>query len=205
MRLSRIAFVLSLSLILAACGGSDAVSYPPTGSATSSGALRGDTLAPTDAVSGTVTTTSNGTSSNISAVVITNETGVCGEALAGTASKSKFILIFALAELSSSGSAAPASGPGSFTVVTTSAGSATRIAAVSYQKTDDSCHTVAASIATGKSGTVTLNAVSSSQLSGSYDITFDSGDRVTGTFTAANCAAFAALAGSGGRSTAKCQ
>src|ERR1700687_83707 len=117
MRFAPIALFVSLALAMSACGGGNAVSYPPTGSATASGNLRGDSLTPTDAISGTMTGTTHGTTSSVGAVLITNETGICGEVLAGKATKNRFALIIALAETSSSGGAIAPKGPGTFTVV----------------------------------------------------------------------------------------
>lgn len=47
-----------------------------------------------------------------------------------------------------------------------------------------------ASSALGNSGTVTLSSVGGGSYSGTFDVTFSTGDHVTGSFDASNCAGF---------------
>ena len=73
--------------------------------------------------------------------------------------------------------------PGMFQV-SASAGEGNE-AVVGYEVQDSSCSMITGGDAT--SGTVTLTSISSTSLSGTFDVTFPSGDEVTGSFDAPVC------------------
>jgi len=84
------------------------------------------------------------------------------------------------------GGSSPPSGPGSYTVVTNPLGIA-KLAVAAYFAVDTNCQL--SSTSAGNSGTVTLSSVGEGGYSGTFDVTFNSGDRVTGSFKASNCTA----------------
>jgi len=75
------------------------------------------------------------------------------------------------------------------------------MAFVAFVTQDATCQEVSAQSATGATGTVTLTSVNNGAYAGSFDVVMDSGDHVTGSFNAANCAGINAVFGS---STATC-
>lgn len=52
---------------------------------------------------------------------------------------------------------------------------------------DAQCHNNASNDSLGTAGTVTLDAIHDQTYSGSFDVTLDSGDHITGTFSAPRC------------------
>jgi hypothetical protein len=117
------------------------------------------------------------------AVALANFGGVCGGL--GSAGGSDAVLSLV----------ALGSGPGTYTIEQGAAD-------VSYMaQFDSACHTHtwtttngggtatdhAAVFHEGASGTITLTTVSATKAEGTFDVTFDTGDHVTGTFSAGNC------------------
>ena len=81
-----------------------------------------------------------------------------------------------------------ASGTGTFSVFVVGSGPAPRhFAVASFGANDAVCKEIAADSADALSGSVTLTANGGGAYAGTYDLTFDSGDRVTGKFQTATC------------------
>lgn len=97
------------------------------------------------------------------------------------------LLFFALATVSSGGVAAAITIPGTYTVVTSPVPAGNDVE-LFYQRDDASC--VRATGEQASSGTVTVNEVSDGGVSGTFDVSFSSGDHLTGSFQAPRCGAF---------------
>ena len=101
------------------------------------------------------------------------------------------MLILALADIDGSGVAAAADTPGEYSVVGEQQVNSMRAAKVYYQYDDSSCN---ASKAFGASGKVTVTSADpgSGGLTGTFDVTLNTGDHLSGQFNSAGCAATAA-------------
>jgi hypothetical protein len=125
-----------------------------------------------------------GISTPIAEVALTNLNGACGllQSVAGGAPtpgdvNALVLLVFA----DSNGPAA-----GSYPIVSSCAPSCgTNFAQAGYTATDAQCNTVRTDDAT--TGSVVLSDVSATTIDGSFDLTVQSGDHLTGTFSAPVC------------------
>jgi len=164
----------TLLALLIGCGGGSSNS-------TFSGAIRGRQLRPADAISGSGSYRISSTQSiNVAVVVLSSASGLCGNASAGRQPKNSQFFVITLSDRTGPQTAIPTA-PGTYTVNST-----TKFAGVGYLETDATCQTPMALQATANSGTVVLTSVTNG-LSGSFDVTLDTGDHVTGSFNAPNC------------------
>jgi len=69
---------------------------------------------------------------------------------------------------------------------------------VEYTEYDSTCQDTSSNDATGTSGTVTITSADSCSVVGTFDVMLDSGDHITGSFTAPRCAPPATDAGATG-------
>ncbi len=150
---------------------------------TVNGSIRGNSLKSGDAVSATGSVALGGSPINAGVVVLSNTSGLCGLAVAGKEPKNSQFLILVVSDRNTN--TAP-TGAGSY-VIYSSGAQPTKLAIAQYFQTDASCHEIQSTLAT--SGTITLTSVSNGNLSGTFDLTFDTGDHVSGSFSAANCSA----------------
>ena len=179
----------------AACGGGSSAS------ATFTGTIHGQNFAPKEAISAT-TAISSGSTSTIGVIVVANNTGLCHDVAANQTPKNLAGLLLTVGDVNTSTGASTApTAPGVFTISSSSA--QPKSAFVAFEVTDASCKDISAQDAVGASGTVTLTSVSGGAYAGSFDVVMDSGDHVTGSFSATNCASIGALFGSS-TSTATC-
>jgi hypothetical protein len=153
-------------LCIVGCGG---------GGGSSSFTIRGQSFSAVETISAVQTTSS----SSVGVVIFSGRSGICALAASNTNPKNtKGLLIV----VSNNGTALVA---GAYTV--TASFSAGKIALVQFVSYDNTCGDITAQEANGVSGTVTLTSVSGNALAGSYDITFDSTDHITGSFTGTGC------------------
>ena len=178
---------LAMIVALAACGGGSSSSVTVTGT------VKGQPIVAAENTSGNVTFP--GTTTIIGAIAITSKTGICTAAAANKEPNSlRSVIILVGTRTAGSTSNSPPTDPGTYTVTTS--GSETKFAYVSVGQTDATCTTIDAQVAQATSGTVTLTKVSNGSYAGSFDVTLDSGDHITGTFDATNCAALNAYVNS---------
>lgn len=176
-------FLLLGSVVLAvACGSSS--SSPGS----ISGTIHGAKFPIVDAISSTVTI--NGSSQG--AVILSNTSGLCADLGMNGLPKNLAGAIIVVGNVSGTSATAPTA-PGTFTVQAQTGASAVWNAIV----TDSTCNDVTASEAKGTSGTVTLTSVGTNDYAGKFDVTLDSGDHVTGSFSPEPCPAFATAVASG--------
>jgi hypothetical protein len=102
----------------------------------------------------------------------------------GVAVANAKLLYFAFGTVDNTGSSAPPMAPGTFTVVGSAPPNGSRSVEVGFDPLDATC--LRKSHSGGVSGTVTLTSIAPPQ--GTFDVTFDSGDHVTGSFQAPGCA-----------------
>jgi hypothetical protein len=162
-----------LTLLLGCSGGSNT---------TFNGTVRGHQLTPADAVSGTGSlNVPPAVSINAAVVVISNTGGLCANASVGKQASNSQFFVITLFDRIGTQTAIPTA-PGTYSVTST-----TKSASASYLETDATCRSIAGFSALATSGTVTLTSVTSNGLVGTFDLTLNSGDRVTGSFNAPNC------------------
>jgi hypothetical protein len=120
-------------------------------------------------------------------VVISSIAGTCAIAVRHDNPPSRTTVAF---EVVQPGSAV---GPGTYEVGSTEHG-----VEASLEMTDASCNIIGGGQST--TGTVTITTSTADRIEGSFDLTFDSGDHLTGTFAAPVCGAllFASMTGACG-------
>jgi hypothetical protein len=186
MRIVAIAGVVAL----VACGGGG--SGPAGG--TFKGSIGGQTFDVKDAMSAVVQgTTTTSQTFRYGVVVLSRAPSICSEFTARKEPQANQYLLLEVADLSSSVADVP-KGPGTYPIVV-APGQPTAAIAV-YFATDATCTPIANTSSSATSGSVTLTNVGSTY-SGSFDLTFATGDSVTGTFTAPGCAGLESLIESG--------
>jgi hypothetical protein len=152
--------------------------------------VRGQSLVPRDAIASTLSFSANGVPGRAAVIGISSAAGLCPLLTAGKEPKGTQYLVLTAFRLQPDYSAVPPPAPGTYPV-----GALTiENAVVVFASTDDSCHVLSPQgEAVASSGTVTFTAVGD-RYAGSYDLTFNFGDRVTGTFDAPSCGGLAQLA-----------
>jgi hypothetical protein len=181
--------IYAAAAALLSCGGGS--SGPTPGSATFQGTVRGNPVTMADATSAEIQPSS---SARNGVVVVSSASAICASLGTGKEPKSSQHLIVAVAEFNGTTVTAP-TGPGVFPIVF--GPTSTRGAIATFVSTDATCQDPAApngAAATG--GTITLTAVGATY-SGSFDLTLDTTDHITGTFTAPGCNGLAAVLQSG--------
>jgi len=118
---------------------------------------------------------------NAGIIGISSVGAICSKVTAGQAPKSSQFLLLVVVDFNGAQSSAPTA-PGTYTVSPT----ATKRAGAQYIQLDANCqNTVGNVFAT--SGTVTLTSVNNGSYAGTFDLTLNSGDHITGSFSASNC------------------
>jgi hypothetical protein len=160
-----------------ACGGTPGAG----GTATVVGTVGGMEVPATDAIAivGPLVDTFGGFTQPGVAVVISNKSDLCSvvESNANPPNSAELILI-----VGTPGAVAPGTYP---TLTTAPPSETTNNALVTYEVADAACHVKMPH--GSRSGTVVLSTVSSTTVAGSFDVTLDSGDKLSGTFRAPVC------------------
>jgi hypothetical protein len=172
-------------LAAAACGNG--------GSATFNGTVHGQAMTPRDYISSPATVRFASGTAPAAAIVISDAGTACTMLAANQQPKSSRSLAIYLSDVDqNSGVFGVPSGVGAYTVFTVGSGPPpAHFAVASFRVDDAACNPIAAQSATAVAGTVALTAIADGAYAGTYDLSFDSGDRVTGTFNTAVCRALA--------------
>ena len=177
----------SLSVLLVsvcACGGGGSSS---PGSVT--GTIHGQKFAIVDAVSASVTFTDaqTGTTSSQAAIILTSTPNACQDLAGNIERMNEQLFVLGVATITGTTVAAPTA-TGAYTVFDTNSGTAPppMAALVNAIATDTTCMSTANS-ANGTSGTVTLTTINGNTFDGKFDVTLDSGDHITGSFSPEAC------------------
>jgi hypothetical protein len=154
------------------------------------GLVRGQPMKPVDAVSSPARVSLGSIAADVAAVVVTDAGGLCGRVTANTEPKNGKQLILFVADLDrlTLTATAPA-GPGTFDVVNPNAPGILPVhaAVVMFGVNDASCTQVLSQSAVATSGTVKLTSVSAGSYGGTYSVTFETGETVSGEFHAGSC------------------
>jgi hypothetical protein len=170
-----------VSVLAAACGGGSSSS----GINTFNGTIHGQSFSPTESISNTVLVAA-GTGNTAGVVVMSNATGTCADVTANKQPKNITVMIIALEDVNiTTGAFTAPTAPGTYTV---SVSPQAKLALVNFVVTDANCKAISSQSATSASGTVTITSVSNGTYEGTYDITMNSNDHVTGSFSASACA-----------------
>ncbi len=169
-------------LAIAACGGGGS-------SATFAGTIHGQTLRPLDAVSSPATVVFASGTASAAAIILSDAGTLCTRLAANLEPKSSRSLVLFLADVNAAtGAIEVPSGTATYLLFTVGSGSPpAHFAVASFGVNDASCKEIAAQSATAVSGTVTLTGNANGAYAGTYDLVFDSGDRVQGAFHTAAC------------------
>lgn len=170
----------------AACGNG-------SGSATFNGTVHGQSMTPKDYISSPATVSFASGTAPVAAIVISDAGAACTRLAANQEPKSSRSLVIFLSDVDrGSGVFGVPSGLATYTVFTVGSGAPpTHFAVASFGVNDASCNQIAAQSATAVAGAVALTGIADGAYAGTYDLSFDSGDRVTGAFNTAVCRALA--------------
>ena len=177
---TRLTAALIAITTAAACGGGTHVD----------GSLGGHSFVAAEAVSTVWTQKANGIQTNSAAILISTQARVCDVISGGHSPRGSQSLLFSLTDVDGkTGAATAPSGSGVYTVVGKSGQPQAHTAGVAWVSLDQMCGKAAQ--ADGVGGTVTLSTASPSGYTGSFDLTLDSGDHVSGHFDSTSCGALA--------------
>jgi hypothetical protein len=160
---------------LCACGTS-------TGTGTVVGTAKGQAFDVHDAISAQVRVSETSANAHVAMVLMGNASGLCDDVTNGTQTKSFVGVQLTMFVADITGVIVPPS-PGDFTIGAACGNAASWATIV----TDATCTELTASEAMATSGTVTLTKISGNVFDGTYDVTLDSGDHVTGKFSPVGC------------------
>jgi hypothetical protein len=164
--------ILGLALGAGCGGGGPSITF--------NGTVQGQSFFPKDAISASVVTTS-GSSRTAGVVVIANAGGQCDDLVANRKPKKLLYMTIVLEDLDyATGATAAPTSPGTYGVT-----GAVKKAYISFTATDGQC--AVGQIVYSQDGTVALISVSNGAYTGTFDVHFDSGDHVTGSFSATAC------------------
>jgi len=193
----RLVVLAAFGLAALSCGGGSAST---SGSATFTGTtIRGQSLVPRDAIAANVSVNPNGVPGHAAVIGITSASGICSVLTSGKEPKSTQYLALTAFRLQPDFSAAPPPAPGMYSVGTL----ALENAAALFAATDANCQNLSPpGLALASSGTVTFTSVGN-RYAGSFDLFFDFGEHVSGTFDAPVCPGLSEFAE--GKGTLACQ
>jgi len=179
---------LLVCLVVAACGGDDGRGSTPVdgstaGGTTVTGTIHGLDFGIVDAASAVA---HNGTgTSSFATIILSSHSGICADANADVIRANRRELVLFVGVGSGNSLAAPTS-TGTFAVASPGNGPYSTVTA---EVVDGACAPVTSDTASAVSGSTTLTAIDGDRFAGTFDVTFDSGDHVTGSFDPQGCAA----------------
>jgi hypothetical protein len=182
-----------IALALAACGGGNsphpdaaAPDAPANAPAVVNGNLGGAPFVPRDAIWTTDTADGFDFNGMSTILMITDFPNACANQMSGTGVPDGRLLMFVLGTTDATGASLPITQPGAYTVFTGTAPASSKLAEP-YFEIDDA-HCLRSAHEFGASGTVTVGSATDPQMA-SFDVAFDNGDHVTGSYRATMCSA----------------
>ena len=142
-----------------------------------------------DTISATVSTSDGaGGSSSIARIVLGSTGNLCSDAGASPsiARKGAHYVTIELGDVTGSTRTAPTAA-GTYTIYPDTGSEPAKSASFDVTALDQTCQPLDADTGSGQSGTVTLTSVTAGVFAGSYDVTLNTGDHVTGSFTPSAC------------------
>ena len=179
---------IALFLCASACGSGSGSG----GSSALSGTVHGQTIGVTDAISAALTTMFDDVTIHGAAIVMANASDLCADAVANRLHPNEKAVVILLTDVTDGASSTPTAA-GTYTIFQGAGKPPAKTALLSVSMNDAACKEVEAQSAGGATGTVTLSAISGDEFSGSFDVTLNSGDRVTGSFAPGACPELATL------------
>jgi len=175
-----------LALLALACGSSPSFAV--------NGTIHGRALKAGDSMgfAGWLVDVAAGGSRNVAIVEMTNQSRICSLTTATQQRRnSQYLNIIFHDEIDDQ---IPSITAGAYTAHLSASEQPRKWAWMTYFETDASCQIAVASQASSTSGSVTLTSmnVNNGDLSGSFDVGLDSGDRITGSFKTTHCDGFLA-------------
>jgi hypothetical protein len=171
-----IGFLGAAAFVMAACGGAtDPLNGGGGGTSTVTGTAGGQTVANTDTVGLAGTSVQNGATFAYAGVAMTNVPGTCAVVQRHGNPRSAISLALIIIEPGTAVS------PGTYAIGGSSAGTVE----ASFSSEDANCQSVVSKNA--NAGTIVLDTVTSTLVTGSFDLTFSGTDHVTGNFSAPVC------------------
>jgi hypothetical protein len=152
-----------------------------------SGTIHGQSFHIVDAVSMAATLSVTGGTQMQGLIFLTTTPHYCGDLAANTVRKGEMAVSISLADITGQAVGAPTMA-GTYTVA---AGGplSPKAAAIKVVVTDQSCMAIAPSGAKATAGAVKLTSVDANAFDGTFDVTLDSGDHVSGSFSPESCPA----------------
>lgn len=173
-------FTSSLGLVVALCGcGTD--SSP--GSV--NGTIKGQKYSVADAISASIAVTGG----HAGVVLLGNKSGLCADIMAGKQPPNLSLVLISMATVNGLTLNTPTAA-GTFQIYQGSGAAPAMAARIDTGVTDASCNTITNYSANATTGTVDLTHISGEAYDGHYDVVMDSGEHITGTFSADACPAF---------------
>lgn len=188
--MKRITFVLAAALVFSACGGPGHMD----------GTVAGINLSVKDAIFALIKDSSGNTAGMF--MVMADKPDLCATVKANRQPKELTGLMFSMVQYTDTATVL-APDVGEYTVINAAPPRGGRYVGAMFAHTDANCtSTIAQAAGTGSSGLVKLTSLKTETggyASGTFDVTFGSSDKVTGSFNAAYCDV------SPGSSTARCE
>ena len=176
------------ALAVAACGN------PPPATATFVGTVPGEAMPTADSISNPATVTFTSGVTPVGAIVVSDAGSLCTRVSANRDPRDARVLSVYLSDVNGqTGTIGPPAGTGTWPVFIVGSGSPpAHFASAAFAVNDSVCKRVAGKSASAVSGEVVLSRNVDGVYAGTYDLVFDSGDHVTGSFDSAPCRGLAA-------------
>jgi hypothetical protein len=149
----------------------------------------GGSFEPVDAIATTVTISDGAGGTSSSAwIAIATTANLCSDVSASPVidRKNQRFITIQLSDVTGSMSTAPTA-PGTYTIYPNTGSQPPKMALLTTGGFDGTCQMVDTDSASGQSGSVTLTAVSAGTFTGTFDVTLNTGDHITGSFTPEAC------------------
>jgi hypothetical protein len=153
-----------------------------TGSGTIMGTVRGAPVAVADVASSVA---HGGNGNTFAGVFLSTAPDICMDVAARVKRAGSTLFFISLVDATSMTASVP-SAPGTYAIQSTPSGLSSLLGSLPY---DAGCNVIAAQQVKATSGTVTLTSIVGDVFAGTFDVTLDTGDRITGTFAPGGCRA----------------
>jgi len=150
------------------------------------GTIHGMSFAMHDSASGERVVTTGGGTLHAASVFLTSTSGTCADIEANQFHQNEKGVLITLWDVVGTTTNAPTA-PGMYSIYQGSGTSPAKAALFNAQVNDATCNEIPADSAKGATGSVNLTLVSGMKYSGTFDVSLDSGDHVTGSFDPVEC------------------
>lgn len=152
-----------------------------------SGQTPGGSFEIADMISATVTTSDGaGDSASVARIVMGSTANLCSDAGAAIDRKGEHYITIELSDVAGSVRSAPTAA-GTYTIYPDTGSEPAKSASFTIIALDQTCQAIDADSGAGQSGSVTLTSATGGVFAGSFDVTLNTGDHVTGSFAPSAC------------------